>query len=258
MPEEWGFVGEAHASDRFALAINLKNHFDQIVDVALGIDAAGHGEANEIHLRGSGEHEGADFDGADPAFEVKLGGKGDAGELLDWDVRQEGASINIDGVAAGRLDDGNSAGSDVIAEICGGGDAVAEVVLLKRLLDADGDGFEVAAGEAAVGGVALGEDEQIFLLLGEHVVVGAEEAANVGHAVFFGGHGAAVAQAEHLLRNLFRSFVGVAGLAKLDEPGVLGEAAGVEVERNAVAFADGAYVARRFPWIRAGRHRSCW
>ena len=33
----------------------------------------------------------------------------------------------------------------------------------------------------------------------------------------------------------FGRFVGVAGLAQLDEPGVLGEAAGVEVERDASA-----------------------
>ena len=208
--------------------------------MALGVDAAGHGQTDEIHLCGSGEHEGSNFDGTDSAFKVEFGSKRDAGELIARDVRQEGAGVYIDGVATGGLDDRNSAGGDVIAEISGGGDAVVEVFLLEGFLNSDGNGFEVAAGKTAVGWVALGEDEEIFFLLGEDVVVGAEEATDVGHAVFFGGHGAAVAVAEHLLCYFFRSFVGVAGLAEFDEPGVLGEAAGVEVERDVVALADGA------------------
>ena len=45
----------------------------------------------------------------------------------------------------------------------------------------------------------------------------------------------------------------VARLAQLDEPCVLGEAAGVEIERDAVAPADGAYLARIFhrDWLAA-------
>ena len=143
---------------------------------------------------------------ADAAFEIELGGQRDAGKLVGGNVRQEGAGVEIDGVAAGRLHDGDSLLRDVVAEIRGGGDAVAQVVLFERFLHADGDGFEVAAGEAAIGGIAFSQDQQIFLLLGEQVVVGAEEAADVGHAVFLGGHGAAVAVAEHFLRNLLWAF----------------------------------------------------
>ena len=36
------------------------------------------------------------------------------------------------------------------------------------LLQAHGDGLQVAAGQSAIGGIALGQDEQIFLLLGQH------------------------------------------------------------------------------------------
>ena len=174
--------------------------------MALGVDAAWNRQSDEVHLRGGGEHQGADFDGADAAFEIEFGGKRNAGELVSRDVREEGAGIDIDRVAAGRLNDGDSGCGDVVAEVGGGGDAVAEVVLLERFLHADGDGFEIAAGKTAVGWISLGEDEQIFLLLGEEVVVGAEEAADVGHAVFLGGHGAAVAVAEHLLRDLLSEF----------------------------------------------------
>ena len=55
----------------------------------------------------------------------------------------------------------------MIAEIGGRGDAVAQVIFFERFLHADGDGFEIASGEAAVGGIAFGEDEQIFFLLRE-------------------------------------------------------------------------------------------
>ena len=208
--------------------------------MALRVDAAGDGETDEVHLRGGGEHERADFDRAHAAFEVKFGGEGYAGELFLRNLGEEGARVEIDGVAARRLHDGDAFGGDVVAEIGGGGDAVAEVVLVEGLLEADGDGFEVASGEAAVGGIPFRQDEQVFFLLGELVVVGTEEAADVGHAVFLGGHGAAVTVAEHFLGDLFGGFVGVAGLAQLDKPGIFGEAAGVEVERDAVAAADGA------------------
>ena len=159
---------------------------------------------------------------------------------------KKGAGVEIDGVSTGRLNNGNALARDVIAEIGRRGDAVAKVVFFESFLHADGDSFEIASGEATVGGVSLGKDEQVFFLLGEQIVVGAEEAADVGHAVFLGGHGASVAEAEHFLGDFFGSFVCVSLLAQLDEPGVFGEAAGVEVERDSVALADSADLAHIF------------
>ncbi len=138
-------------------------------------------------------------------------------------------------MSSGRQDDGNALLGEVIAQVSGGGDAVAQVILIDGLLQADGNGFQVASGKAAIGGIALGEDEQILFLLRQQIVVGAEKSADVGHAVFLGAHGAAVAEGEHLLGNLLGSFVLIAGLAQLDEVGVLGEAAGVKVQRDVVA-----------------------
>src|ERR1700686_3196935 len=160
--------------------------------------------------------------------------------MIGRDVGEEGASVDVDGVAAGRLDDGNSGIGDVVPEIGGGGEAVFEIVGLEGFLHAHGYGFEIAAGEASVGGVAFGENEEIFFPLGEGAVVGAKESAVVGHAVFFGGHGAAVAVVEHFLRDFFGRFIFVAGFAEFDEVGILGEAAGVEVERDAMLAAEGA------------------
>ena len=147
---------------------------------------------------------------------------------------------------------------DVIAEISGGGNTVAQVIFVERLLHADGNRLEIASSQAAVGGIALGQDEQVLFLLGQHVVVGAEEAADVGHAVFLGGHGAAVAEREHLLRDLLGSACRRSRLAQLDEVRILGEAAGVEIKRDLVLRGRPRSRPARSPSKPAGRRRSCW
>lgn len=219
---------------------NFGDDFDDVVDVALGVGAARDGEADQVHFGRLAEHERANFYGTYAAFEVEFGRESYARKLFERDVGDEAAGVEVDGVASGRQDDGYSLLCQMIAKVGGGGYAVAQVVLIDRFLQAYGDGFEIASGEASVGGIAFGEDEQVFLLLRQDVVVGAEESTDVGHPIFFGAHGASVTEGEHFLRNLLGRFVFVSGLAELDEIGILGEAAGVEVERYAVLAADGA------------------
>ena len=74
----------------------------------------------------------------------------------------------------------------MIAQVRGRGDAVAQVIFFEGLVEADGNGLEIASGEAAVGGIAFGKNQEIFFLLRQLVVVGAEEAADIGHTVFLG------------------------------------------------------------------------
>jgi len=45
---------------------------------------------------------------------------------------------------------------------------------------------------------AFGQNQQIFLLLRQRIVIGAEKPANIGHASFFCGHGAAGPHAKYL------------------------------------------------------------
>ena len=115
-------------------------------------------------MRCRAEHQRANLDRADAAFQVQLRRQRHAGKLVQRNVRQEGARVDIDGVPAGRLHDGHAVLGDVVAQIGGGGDAVAQVVLVQRFLQAHGDGLQVAAGQAAVGGKALGQDQQVLLL----------------------------------------------------------------------------------------------
>ena len=86
-------------------------------------------------------------------------------------MRQEGARINVNRVAARRLHDGHAVFRNVVAEVSGRGDTVFEVVLVQGLLHADGDGFEISPCQPAVGRIAFGQDQQVLLLLGEDVVV---------------------------------------------------------------------------------------
>src|SRR5271170_4357769 len=116
---------------------------------------------------------------------------------------QHAARINIDGVTAWRLDDGNAVVGDVAAQVAGGRDTVAQVVRLQHFFEASCNGVEIAAGQAAVGGEALSKNQQVVFELSEAVVIGGKESANVGESVFLRGECAAIGQGKHLLRNLF-------------------------------------------------------
>jgi hypothetical protein len=111
----------------------------------------------------------------------------------------------------------------VVAEISRRGDAIAQIVLVQSLLQADGNGLQIASGEAAVGRIAFRQDQQVLLLRGENAVVGAKKTADVRHAVFLCRHGAAVAQREHLLRDLLGRLGCVAIFPQLDEVSILRE-----------------------------------
>ena len=99
-------------------------------------------------------------------------------------MRQEGARVEINCVATRWLHDRNSVLGNVIAQISSRRDTVAQVIFFERFLHTYGNRLKVAASKAAVRRIALGEDEKIFLLTGEHCVIGAKEAADIGHAIF--------------------------------------------------------------------------
>jgi hypothetical protein len=90
----------------------------------------------------------------------------------------------------------------------------------------------------AVGRKALADNEVVLDPLGQGVVVEGDEPADVDQGVLLAAHGRAVRVGEHLLGDLEDALLGVVLLPLLDEPGVLGEAAGVQEERNVVMGAD--------------------
>jgi len=66
------------------------------------------------HTGGMGKHERANLYRADAAFQIKLIGQGHSRELLQWDMRQKGSGIQIDGVSAGWLNDGHAVRGTVL------------------------------------------------------------------------------------------------------------------------------------------------
>ena len=121
------------------------------------------------------------------------------GILLDGHVRQELLGVEVNGMSAGRLENGDPLGGQSLAEVLDRADAVLQVVLVEDFVQADGDGLEVAARQAAVGRKALGDDQEVSGLQGQGVVVDGQEPAHVDDGVLLGAHGGAVHQGEHLL-----------------------------------------------------------
>src|SRR5688572_14960460 len=126
MAEEGGLVGDAEAGDGMAAGEGLQNNFSQVVHVALGVDAARNRQPDQVHGRevfGSGfrvplsEHHAADLDAADSAGLIQRADEGLAGILLDRYLWEKGASVDVDGMAAGRLDHGNSAVAKLRGEV---------------------------------------------------------------------------------------------------------------------------------------------
>lgn len=66
--QEWRFVAELQAANAIAFAEDFQDHFYDVVNVALRVDATRDGEADEVHFRGRAEHQRSDFYGADAAF----------------------------------------------------------------------------------------------------------------------------------------------------------------------------------------------
>ncbi len=157
--------------------------FYHVIDVALSVDAAWNGEPQQLVPCRTGEHEAADFDASDAGVAIEFDRERLSRELMGGTVGQHARGIDIDGVAAWRLDDGNALVSDVAAKVPGRNDAVVEIVGVENLFEPDRDGFEIAARETSVGRKSLGEDEQVGLLLKDAVIVAEEQAADVGEGI---------------------------------------------------------------------------
>ena len=142
----------------------------------------------------------------------------------------------------------------------GGGDPIAQVVFVERLLNADGNRFQIASGQAAVGWIAFGQDQQVLFLLGQRSSFVQRKPPILAMPSFL----ADMVQPSPSRNISWAICLGVAiceaGLAQLDEIGIFGEAAGVEIKRDLVLpadRADGARVLHRNRLAAAGVIRDC-
>src|SRR3989475_13307636 len=86
----------------------------------------------------------------------------------------------------------------LLGEIGRGAQPVLQVVLVERFIETGRHRLQVVAREAAVGGEALSEDQQIAALARDVGIVHRQEPPDVREPVLLGGHGASVGQREHL------------------------------------------------------------
>src|SRR6185437_1413611 len=126
-------------------------------------------------------------------------------------------------------------------EVAGGSDAIFQIIGVKHFFEADGDCFKVAAGESAVSGKALGENQEIGFLLRDVIVIRAEKAADVGESVLLRGERAAIGKRKNLACDIEGLPIRIARLTLPNEPGVFGEAAGVEIQRNSRLLTNALY-----------------
>ena len=110
-------------------------------------------------LRAFSEHHRADFHRADSGVAVQLHGQGLRRKLVARDVRQHARGVDVDRMASRRLDDRHTRVGDVAAQVVGGYDAVVQVIRVQNFFETDRDGFEVAAGQSAIGGEPFGQNE---------------------------------------------------------------------------------------------------
>jgi len=147
-------------------------------------------------------------------------------------MRQETAGIDIDRVSARGADDGDTHLQQPLSEIACRVNSVAQVILIEHLAQSDRDGVEVPASQTAIGGKALGQDQQFPSLLGQPVVAGGQKSADIGQAVLLCAEGRTVGQREHLLGDRLGALFRESILALFDEVGILGKPAGIKIEGN--------------------------
>ena len=248
---------------------HVNNGLSKEIDMALGVHAARDGKAHKLHRRRffatiglEAKHHAADFDGSNPAGNIKSVGKAPRGVMKRLDVREHVARVDVHGMPTHRLDNGDPGATKFVTEVRCGADPIAQIPFVEGFVQTGGHRFHVVSGHAPVRGEAFGKDGHAAAPGSQGVVVEGQKPADIGHSVFFGTHRAAVRVTEHLAGDLDRRFVLVPLLANFNEPAVFGEPAGVQEKRNAELTGQRRHVAdifhtHRLPTtgiIRNGKH----
>lgn len=128
---------DAITSQSGRLLSNSKHHFDDVVDVRLGVGSARNRQAHQVHgcrhlgpVRLSAKHDSADLASADSTGTIELDGQRLTRILQRRDVRQHSASIDVHSVAAHGLNDRNAGGDQSLAQVSSRLDAILQVVVV--------------------------------------------------------------------------------------------------------------------------------
>ena len=116
---------------------------------------------------------------------------------------------------------------------------VLQVRFVQDFLQSLGHRLEVPSGQAAVRRESLPDNKRVLDPGGQVRVVEGDESADIDQGVLLGAHRRPVGVGKHLPGDVPDRPASVALLPALDEPGVFGEPAGVEEERDFPEAADG-------------------
>ncbi len=154
-------------------------------------------------------------------------------------MREQPPGIQVNRVASGWLDDGDILLQQSLRQVGCLSQAIGQVALIQSFPQAHRHGVQVAPGQAAVGGKAFAQDQFIARPLVQRLVIHRQEAADVDNGILFSAHRGPIRQGKDLPGDLLRALIGIAWLAQLDEVRVLGKAAGVDKEGDAVTAIGG-------------------
>ncbi|CAB4834498.1 unannotated protein [freshwater metagenome] len=147
-------------------------------------------------------------------------------------------------MAAGGSYHRHTCGRQRVGQVGRAADAVAQVVRVDHFCQTLGDGLQIASGEPAVGGEALGEDQHVAALHGECVVVHRQPAADVGHPILLGAHRHPVGERADVAHDVDDRAILLTLFTFVDEPRVLGKSAAVQEQRQVVLVAHGTHGAQ--------------
>jgi len=259
-------LGNAHVGNGLAIFVQRLDSCDDIVHMLLVQLAAVDSKTNHVAqlflLLGGLQivFHGvvAQLGGTDAVATDQFDGEALAGEgIVTALIIEELGHVNVNTVATGgqdnALDTGLVEALGQVFALLNAGLLIVEVALLVQTCSQSHD---VTAGHAAVRVVAVAGDllnlqantdieQQVAVLIkvGElspetALVAEGQHATHVGVAVLLGGHGEAVAVAEHLGSDLGNGLIGIAFFVDLDEVAVLSPTSNVEHEGNVILLSD--------------------
>ena len=123
MSKHWCFLDDTKAAQLAPIRVNLLGDLNDVIDMALCVDATWNGKTDKLHRRRDqsphriifSEHYTPDLHGSDSPNAVQLAHDGLTGILMRGDMRCKSLCIQVDRVSARRPNDWHSNGDEFLA-----------------------------------------------------------------------------------------------------------------------------------------------
>ena len=209
--------------------------FNDVVGVRLRVSSTWESKSNQIHRRGDfasvglpAEHNGSNFTGSNTANFVQRDRNG-----LPW-IRQWGnvgqplAGVNEHGVAASRLNDGDSQTNQPLDDVLVGPHSIAQIVFIHDFFEPLSQGFHVATGHSTVGSKSFGANQVSPSLFGQFIIVERQPATNIAESVLLCTHRHHVGIGKAVSYDFSNGAILLTGFTLFDKPSILSKATSVD------------------------------